>query len=172
MGGSVEKEDSKATCFFPTLHSFVGLFYFIFNLFEYSSIRFSEIFREKKQLHLYMYVECAYIYQNTSTVHNSCLFLAAQLTPFSMLPFRYILLFSIWFLHSMKLYHMLFRPVTLCLCGWNAKNVPSQRPPLVFTLESDILVLMSVYDIAFIRYWIPLQHSALGARRGGNEGRV
>lgn len=65
------------------------------NSYEYSSIRFSDVFWEKKELHLYVYIECAYIYQNTSIVDNSCLFLAAQLKPFSMLPFRHILLFSI-----------------------------------------------------------------------------
>lgn len=101
------------TCFW----AFIWIF---FNLVKI--LRFSKAFWEKKRLHLYVYIECAYIYQSTSIVDNSSLFLTAQLKPFSMLPFRHMSSSFLSDFYTKKPCHMPFRPVILCLCASNAKK--------------------------------------------------
>lgn len=69
---------------------------------------------------------------------------------------------------------MLLRPDILAQCASDAQEspFPQTSSSVTFTFESNTLILMHVYDIAFIGYLITLQHSLFGASRGGNEGRI
>lgn len=102
-------------------------------------------------------------------VHNHSVLVAAQLKPFSMLPSRHVSC-------SCSSDFTLRNSAICCsdLIFWLSvlqmlKKVLSHRPPL---LSHSHLILMHVYDIAFIGYLITLQHSLFGASRGGNEGRI
>ena len=119
-----------------------------------------------------MYIACARIYQNTRMVHSPSVLVAAQLKPFSMLPFRHV--------SCSCASDFTLRNSAICcsdLIFWlsvlqmlKKSPFPETSSSVTFTFESGILVLVRVYDVAFIGYLIPLQCS--GASRGGNEGRV